>query len=390
MKKGEQLYSMIQLKNVYMSYKNRQVLVNMSLTIEDNEFFVLIGSSGCGKTTLLKLINKLNKAQQGEVLVNGISIEEIREADLPRQIGYVVQEGGLFPHMTIAENIALTIKLAGFPKEQIENRVDEMLNLVGLDPGSYRNLYPSQLSGGQRQRVGVARAFAPDPPIILMDEPFSALDPVTRNELQEEVYKLHKKLHKTVVFVTHDMDEAIKLADRICMIQNGRIVQCDRPEEILKHPVNHYVEDFIGKDKLWSNPEFVKAEDIMLKNPVEALADRTVMQALYLMRHFNVDSLLITEDGKLKGKVWMTDLKNITDGTEKIGDYASDDYISVFTDTTLKKIISTIDYNISGVIPVIDHDSRLVGFLTKGRMLSILSRQFIPEGSAQERSGIID
>lgn len=380
---------MIEFKNVYKAYKNKPVLSNISLTIQDDEFFVLIGSSGCGKTTLLKMINKLNSIDQGEVLIDGISVERIPEVDLPRRIGYVVQEGGLFPHMTIGDNIALTMQLVGIPKERILPRVNEMLEMVSLDPGTYRDLYPSQLSGGQRQRVGVARAFAPDPPIILMDEPFSALDPVTRGELQDEVFKLQKRMNKTVVFVTHDMDEAIKLADRICIIQSGHIVQCDRPEEILKHPVNNYVEEFIGKDKLWSNPEFVKAEDIMLKRPVQASADRTVVQAIHIMGHYNVDSLLVTEDGKLKGIVWITDLKKIQNGNDRISGYVSDDYISVFTDTSLKKILSTIDYNSSGIIPVIDRENNLKGFLTKGRMLSILSRQFTPEGSAEERSGII-
>lgn len=381
---------MIEFRNLYRSYKNRPVLVNVNLTIRDDELFVLIGSSGCGKTTLLKLINKLGTADRGEVLIDGVPIKKISESELPRRIGYVVQEGGLFPHMTVRDNIALTMQLAGMPKEGIDARVDEMLELVDLEPSSYRELYPSQLSGGQRQRVGVARAFAPDPPIILMDEPFSALDPVTRGELQDEVFRLQNRLHKTVVFVTHDMDEAIKLADRICIIQSGHVVQCDRPEEILKHPVNRYVEEFIGRNKLWSNPEFVKAEDIMLKRPVQASGDRTVVQAIHIMSHYNVDSLLVTDEGKLKGVVWMNDLKAVKDGKARIGDFVSDDYISVFTDTSLKKIISTIDYNISGIIPVLDHESNLRGYLTKGRMLSTLSRQFTPDGSAEERSGIID
>lgn len=380
---------MITFQGVYKSYKNKSVLVDINEEIHDDEFFVLIGSSGCGKTTLLKLINKLNALDRGDIRVNGKSVRELPVSELPGLIGYVVQEGGLFPHMTIGDNIALTMRLAGYPKEQIDDRVDEMMRMVALEPESYRDLYPSQLSGGQRQRVGVARAFAPDPPIILMDEPFSALDPVTRTELQDEVFRLKKRLHKTVVFVTHDMDEAIKLADRICIIQDGHIVQCDRPEEILKHPANRYVEEFIGRDKLWSNPEFVNAEDIMLKKPVQASGNRTVVQAIHIMGHHNVDSLLVTEEKKLLGIVWLEDLKHVADKSTAIRDYVSDDYVSVLTDTSLQKILATIDYNISGIIPVIDHDSNLAGFLTKGRMLSVLSRQFVPDGSAEERSGII-
>lgn len=380
---------MITFEGVYKAYKSKSVLMNITLEIQDDEFFVLIGSSGCGKTTLLKIINKLNTIDRGDVKINGISVRKIPVSDLPRQIGYVVQEGGLFPHMTIGDNIALTMRLSGYPKDKIDVRVEEMLHMVALDPSGYRDLYPSQLSGGQRQRVGVARAFAPDPPIILMDEPFSALDPVTRTELQDEVFHLQKRMHKTVVFVTHDMDEAIKLADRICIIQDGQVVQCGRPEEILKHPANRYVEEFIGKDKLWSNPEFVKAEDIMLKKPVQATGDRTVVQAIHIMGHYNVDSLLVTEDGKLKGIVWLADMKHLPDPTARIRDYVSDDYASVYTDTSLKKILSTIDYNKSGIIPVIDHESNLRGFLTKGRILSIMSRQFIPEGTTEEGGGIL-
>lgn len=381
---------MITFENVYKSYKNKSVLMNINLTIQDGEFFVLIGSSGCGKTTLLKTINKLNPIDKGTIKIDGQPVNKMPEADLPKKIGYVVQENGLFPHLTVGENVALTMKLAGYPKEQIEERADEMLEMVNLEPNEYRHLFPSQLSGGQRQRVNVARAFATDPPYILMDEPFSALDPLTRTELQDEVYTLHNRFRKTVVFVTHDMNEAIKLADRICVIEDGRVVQCDSPENILKHPADAYVESFVGKNKLWSNPEFVKAEDIMLKRPVLAPKEFKVRQALYKMTHYSVDSLLITDHKKLMGIVWMEDLKTVKNYDDPIVQYVSDDYISVFTDTTLKSIISTIDYNISGIIPVIDHDSMVKGFLTKGRLLAVLSRQFTPEGSADERSGIIE
>lgn len=381
---------MIELKELYKSYKNKSVLININLTIHNDEFFVLIGSSGCGKTTLLKTINKLNAVDRGKILIDGKNVRSIPISSLPKRIGYVVQEGGLFPHMTVWENIAVTMKLAGMKKEEIEPRSREMMNMVSLDPDTYGDLYPSQLSGGQRQRVGIARAFAPNPPIILMDEPFSALDPVTRNELQDEVYRLQKDLHKTIVFVTHDMDEAIKLANRICIIRNGHVVQCDSPEKILKDPANSYVEEFIGKNKLWSNPEFINAGDIMLERPVISQGSRTVVQAIHIMSHFNVDSLLITGGGKLEGIVWLNDLQKIKNRNDKVENFISNDYISVFTDTTLKKIISTIDYEKSGIIPVLDHDGTLQGFLTRGRLLSTLSRQFIPDGSVQERSGLIE
>lgn len=380
---------MIEFNGVYKSYKNKPVLRNISLKINSGEFFVLVGSSGCGKTTLLKTINKLSTVTKGEVIIEGVDVKKIPERALPKQIGYVVQENGLFPHLTVEENIILVMKLAGIPRNEHFVRMEEMLQLVHLDPDSYRNQYPSQLSGGQCQRVNIARALVADSPIILMDEPFSALDPVTRGELQDEIYQIHQRFNKTIVFVTHDMNEAIKLADRICVLENGSIRQCDTPEKILKHPANAYVEEFVGKNKLWSNPDMVKAEDIMLLKPVCAPKEFKVRQALSKMNHHSVDSLLITGGQKLLGILWLNDIAGVAQPNESVMDYLSDQYISVHTDTSLKKIIESIDYNISGIIPVIDHEGNIKGFLTKGRLLSILSRQFIPDGSADERSGII-
>ena len=380
---------MIELKNVSKSFKNKKVLENISLEIQTGEFFVVIGSSGCGKTTLLKSINKLHNIDSGDIIINGESVANLNPSDLPKKIGYVVQEGGLFPHLTIADNIALTLNIINESEGKISKRVDEMLQMVDLEPEVYGNLYPSQLSGGQRQRVGVARAFAADPEIILMDEPFSALDPVTRNELQDEVFKLQKRFNKTIIFVTHDMDEAIKLANRICIIQEGTVIQCDTPENILKHPANSYVEDFVGKNKLWSNPEFVNAEDIMLKKPYEISKERTVVQAIQIMGNHNIESILVTEESKLLGVLYLEDIIDKENYTGAIEEYISKEYPYAFTDTNLRKIITTFDYNMSGIIPVIDHSNYVQGYLTKGALLASLSRQFAPYGSRVEESGVI-
>ena len=380
---------MIELKNVSKSFKNKKVLENISLEIQTGEFFVVIGSSGCGKTTLLKSINKLHNIDSGDIIINGESVANLNPSDLPKKIGYVVQEGGLFPHLTIADNIALTLNIINESEGKISKRVDEMLQMVDLEPDVYGNLYPSQLSGGQRQRVGVARAFAADPEIILMDEPFSALDPVTRNELQDEVFKLQKRFNKTIIFVTHDMDEAIKLANRICIIQEGTVIQCDTPENIFKHPANSYVEDFVGKNKLWSNPEFVNAEDIMLKKPYEISKERTVVQAIQIMGNHNIESILVTEESKLLGVLYLEDIIDKENYTGAIEEYISKEYPYAFTDTNLRKIITTFDYNMSGIIPVIDYSNYVQGYLTKGALLASLSRQFAPYGSRVEESGII-
>ncbi len=374
---------MIELQHVYKAYKGKSVLVNVSLTIRSGEFFVLIGSSGCGKTTLLKTINKLNALDKGEVLIDGTSVQQIKVSQLPRLVGYVVQEGGLFPHMTVEENIALTMQISRYPKEQISARIDELLRMVNLDPKVYRNQFPSQLSGGQKQRVGVARAFAADPPIILMDEPFSALDPMTRAELQDEIHRLQQAYHKTIVFVTHDMDEAIKLADRICIIQNGRVIQCDTPEQILKHPANRYIDTFIGKNRLWDNPAFIKARDIMRPRPVTVSCGRTVMQALQIMRQNNVDSLMVTGSGNVFfGMVWLKDLSAGVPMGDRIDKHLSKDYISVSVDDSLKDILTALRAGDSpdfGAVPVLDAGEILCGFLTKSSLLATLSHRFVPE-----------
>lgn len=367
---------MIVFENVDKAYKNKQVLTNVNLTINSGEFMVLIGSSGCGKTTLLKSINKLHSINGGSIKIDGVPIENQDSIKIRRRIGYVVQDAGLFPHLTVAENISTVLKINEYPQEKIAAHIDELLEMVELEPSAYRDLYPSQLSGGQRQRVGVARAFATDPEIILMDEPFSALDPVTRSDLQDEVVKLQKQLQKTVVFVTHDMDEAIKMADRICIIQNGRIVQCDTAENILKHPANDYVKLFIGQNRLWSNPDFIKAKDIMLKNPCRISANRTVIQALQVMNHARVDSVLVTENNKFKGIVWLEDLKNFEKYNSPLEDFISEDYHAVNEETSLKDIVNTVNYEYFGIIPVLNDNQELCGFLTKSRLLAVLSRQY--------------
>lgn len=367
---------MIVFENVDKAYKNKQVLTNVNLTINSGEFMVLIGSSGCGKTTLLKSINKLHSINGGSIKIDGVPIENQDSIKIRRRIGYVVQDAGLFPHLTVAENISTVLKINEYPQEKIAAHIDELLEMVELEPAAYRDLYPSQLSGGQRQRVGVARAFATDPEIILMDEPFSALDPVTRSDLQDEVVKLQKQLQKTVVFVTHDMDEAIKMADRICVIQNGRIVQCDTAENILKHPANDYVKLFIGQNRLWSNPDFIKAKDIMLKNPCRISANRTVIQALQVMNHARVDSVLVTDNNKFKGIVWLEDLKNFEKYNSPLEDFISEDYHAVNEETSLKNIVNTVNYEYFGIIPVLNDNQELCGFLTKSRLLAVLSRQY--------------
>ncbi len=241
---------MIAFHNVAKSIGDVSIIKGMDLQIEAGELFVLIGPSGCGKTTTMKMINRLIEPSAGRIDINGADISKADPVELRRNIGYVIQQIGLFPHMTIGQNVALVPKLKKMEKAQYEKNVDELLDMVGLDPKVFKDRYPAELSGGQQQRVGVIRAMAADPPIILMDEPFSALDPISREQLQDELVRLQRTIKKTIVFVTHDMDEAIKIADRICIMNNGSVVQLDTPNRLLQRPANEFVADFIGVKRL--------------------------------------------------------------------------------------------------------------------------------------------
>ncbi len=242
---------MIRFENVSMAYGTHTVLRNLNLHIPQGQLVVLIGPSGCGKTTTLQLINRLLRPSSGRVLVNGEDISTLDAVHLRRKIGYVIQEIGLFPHMTIKQNIEIVPKLLGWSREARSDRAAELIRLVGMDE-SYLTRYPANLSGGQQQRIGLLRALAAEPPIILMDEPFGALDPITRESLQDEIVTLQKKLHKTIVFVTHDMDEALKIADVIVLMKDGVIHQAAAPRDLLSAPADEFAAQFIGKHRLYS------------------------------------------------------------------------------------------------------------------------------------------
>ena len=241
---------MIELINVGLTYPCGNVgLKNINLTINESEITVFIGPSGSGKTTLLKMINRLEDNTTGEVKINGKNVKEYNIHKMRWDIGYALQQVALFPHMNVEENIAIVPELKKWKKEKINARIDELLNMVGLEPEKYRKRKPSELSGGEAQRVGIARALAADPKIILMDEPFSALDPITRASLQEDVKKLQKQIHKTIVFVTHDIEEAFLLGDKICIIQDGELIQSGTKQEIISNPKNDFVKKFIAIKK---------------------------------------------------------------------------------------------------------------------------------------------
>ena len=370
---------MIEIKNIVKTAGEKVILDNISLTIESGSFVVLIGPSGCGKTTTLKLINKLIEPTSGEIYIDGKAISKEDPIKLRRNIGYVIQNIGLFPHLTIKENIELIPKLKGEKTEQeISDNTERLIKMVGLDPDEFLYKYSSELSGGQQQRIGVIRAIATDADIILMDEPFSALDPITRTQLQEWLYELQQELKKTIIFVTHDMDEALKLADKICIMQGGKIQQYDTAENLLKHPVNNFVKDFIGSDRLWSAPEYIKAKDIMIKNPVKAIETRTVIQVMEIMRTNKVDSILVTDKNNLLvGILTVKELRQNGIQDYYIYKVMNKNPLFIYDDCNLIEILNIMNKENVGHIPVVSKDRQLVGLITRSSLLSVLSEQFL-------------
>jgi osmoprotectant transport system ATP-binding protein len=369
--------TLIEFKNIVKKYRNKTIIKPFSIDIEAGQLVVFIGPSGCGKTTLLKMINKLIQPSAGKIFVNGKDISKLDAIELRRNIGYVIQNTGLFPHMSIRENLELIPKLKGEDPAEIAKKTEELLQVVGLNPSEYLDRFPKELSGGQQQRVGVARAFSTDSDIILMDEPFSALDPVTRNSLQDELVQMQKELNKTIIFVTHDMDEAIKIADKICILKDGDILQFDTPENILKNPANEFVEGFIGKRRVWNNPELLMAEDIMIPNPVKITTKRTVLQAIEIMKANKVDSLMVTDKNNiLIGLVTLKGIQLLNRNSE-IDSVMEKNVLAVSEDSNLISILATMNEHKIGYVPVINHSNQLTGLITRSSILSALSSQLI-------------
>lgn len=367
---------MIKLENVQKKYADGYVaLKDVNLECKSGEITVFIGPSGCGKTTTMKLINRLINPTQGKVYVNGEDISKIDPVELRRGIGYVIQNVGLFPHMTIAENIAVVPRLLKWEKEQIDKRVDELLHTVGLDPDVYRDRYPSELSGGQQQRVGVSRALAAEPSVILMDEPFSALDPISREQLQDELIGLQKDIKKTIVFVTHDMDEALKIADKIVLMKDGAVVQQGSPEEILRHPVNDFVKSFIGAHRLKQVQEIPSAEEVMIKKPVTVYPTRGLAASIKIMESRKVDSLLVVdEQNKLQGYITIYDvIHQYEDESKRIGDIMKPVPYTVGPHTLLTTVIEMVDEHKLAYVPVVSENGTLLGIVTRGSLVGHMS-----------------
>jgi len=368
---------LIEFKNISKVFPGGfEALDDLSFKITEGELFVLIGPSGCGKTTTMKMINRLIEPTKGEIWVDGQNIHTKDPVELRRNMGFVIQHIGLLPHMTIGENVALVPKLKKWEKGKYLKRVDELLDLVGLDPSVYRDRYPSELSGGQQQRVGVIRAMAAEPPIILMDEPFSALDPISREQLQDELNRLQQEMRKTIVFVTHDMDEALKIADKICIMQSGKIVQIGESEHILRHPANEFVQSFIGEKRMNQAGIYPDLEEVMVK-AVTSGPNRGLAAAVKIMQTNRVDSLLVVDGPKFLGTVRIWEIQqnfkveNLTlkdimvTGTQRIEQGQS-----------LAEAIELMSKHDVAYLPVVTADNNLLGVVTRGSLVDVMAHRY--------------
>ena len=375
---------MLKFEGVSKTYPNGfQAVKNISFEIPAGEILVLIGPSGCGKTTTMKMINRLIPHTSGKISIHGKDITKENVVTLRKNIGYVIQQAGLFPHYTIEDNVGLIPDLKGWDKKKKTERVLEMLELVGLDPEVYGKRYPKQLSGGQQQRVGVARALAADPEIILMDEPFGALDPITREQLQDELLRLQQEVKKTIVFVTHDMDEALKLGDKIGILKDGEIVQLDTPYELLSNPANDFVESFIGKNRIYKNPEYIPVTEVMRDNPSTSLPSRSLASALTFMRRRKMDTLLVGDaSGKLLGIVSAYEVAAQMEQFTTIQEIISAPKIMLEDTATARDALALITQAPFGIIPVVTPEGNISGLVTRGSLLTAFASQW--EGDREE------
>ena len=367
---------MIRLEQLTKRYGDAIAVDHLDLEVPEGELCVLVGPSGCGKTTTMKMINRLVEPTSGRILLDGEDVTHADPVDLRRRIGYVIQQVGLFPHLTVAQNVATVPKLLGWDRARIKSRVGELLDLVGLPPKAYAKRYPSQLSGGQRQRVGVARALGADPPVLLMDEPFGAIDPITRGRLQEEFLRLQREVRKTIVFVTHDIEEAVHLGDRIAILEEGGILaQYDTPAVILGRPATPFVADFVGADRGLKRLSVTAIDTADLETPPVVRIDDTLQEA---RRQLGAQAarwaVVLDERGHLHG--WLG--RDRSEGEGRVRDRARRMEAWVPATATLKSAFAEMLTQDAGWIAVLDGE-RYLGVLTPDSLHAALRRSVADE-----------
>ncbi|WP_026189519.1 ABC transporter ATP-binding protein [Salinispora mooreana] len=363
---------MIDLQQVSKFYRGQKapVVENMSMTIQQGEIVVFVGPSGCGKTTTMKMINRLIEPSSGRILIDGTDVTALDGNDLRRQIGYVIQQVGLFPHMSVATNVGLVPKMLGWDRKRVEARADELLHLVGLEPAIYRNRLPRQLSGGQQQRVGVARALAADPPVMLMDEPFGATDPMTRDRLQNEFLRLQEQLRKTIVFVTHDFDEAIKMGTRIAVLgERSKIRQFDTPESLLANPADSTVAQFIGRGARLKQLDLRRVDEITWEDVPLIQPDKAANGAKRRLEQAEGSSAL-TVDADNRPLRWV----NAHDLAADAGtlDGAGQTVTTVEPQATLRDALDAMLASRDGAAVVVDEQGRYAGTVTLDGLMQVI------------------
>jgi len=369
---------MITLDRVTKRYDNGQVAVDdLSIEVPEGDICMLVGPSGCGKTTTMRMVNRLIEPTSGRILLDGEDVTHGDPVALRRRIGYVIQQVGLFPHQTVADNVGTVPGLLGWDKARAGARTDELLELVGLPPEDYRSRYPHQLSGGQQQRVGVARALAADPPVLLMDEPFGAIDPISRDRLQQEFLRLQQTVRKTIVFVTHDIDEAVTLGDRIAVLaQGGVLARFGTPSEILDDPGSDFVADFVGSDRALKRLDVMALERDDVEEPALTLdVDLTLAEARRRLDDAGWVHAPVVDDGRLVGVL----RRSVTDGdgtsTSTVGDAAVALDARVREGHSLKDAFAALLLDDAGWVAVVDDEERLIGVVSAEHLHEVARRR---------------
>lgn len=366
---------MVEFKDVTKVYPKSKTpaVEDINTKIKKGDFCCFIGTSGSGKTTLLRMINRMNSITKGDVYIEGKNVKDFNPVSLRRHIGYVIQSNGLMPHMTIRDNIILVPRLLKWPQAKLDAKAKELIKLAEL-PESYLDRYPSELSGGQQQRIGVVRALAADQNLILMDEPFGALDPITRENLQDLVQRLQTKFGKTIVFVTHDMDEALKLATQIVVLHDGHKIQEGTPDDILQHPANDFVRNLIGEDRLAeAQYETVKVKSVMLTKPAKINLGASLTEALDKMKSSHVDTLLVVDDSNhLKGYISIEKLEQRYHQVSGVSDIVNKNIYTIGPDDYLRDNFNRILERNGQYVPVVDKNDKLVGIVTRSSLVNVV------------------
>ena len=375
---------MIKLENVSKTYADgTEAVKDLTMEISEGEFCVFLGPSGCGKTTSMKMINRLIPLTSGHICINGVDTMQLNVNELRRGIGYAIQNIGLFPHRTVEENICTVPRLLNWPKPKQHKRAEELMELVGMDPSIFLSRYPSELSGGQQQRVGVARCLGADPPILLMDEPFGAIDPITRSRLQDEFLKIQEKIKKTIAFVTHDINEAIKMGDTIALMRDGVLVQYANPAELLGSPKDEFVRDFIGADRVLKGLRLLRAKDVMKMPPFLVNVGEDPAQVKARMEAAGLRwSMLVEDENRFLGWVTCEDIET----SKPIREIITPPSVTATPDTPINEALSLMLASAIGTLAILDEHEKLVGVLSFDIIRDVLGESVDEEQPCDEEA----